>query len=499
MAGYQRVKKHHHRMGGGAPERALWPMQHHTPGVGGMERKTLGSGMFEVNRRLRDMNDGADGFTITEINPTSGAVQGLRPGNGGLNATTEFLLDPSSGKAWIPSETYFRISARIYRNTPSPVPGLTDLVPYDYAMNTGDSLAFAQWAWAAMFQQCRITVNGAEVESNLDPIHSVVSMSLSGADRNWLNTAGSSEIGAPLFDYAQRAADATSGQYVSWTFRMPLSFMENSDPIRNAQIRLLWTWSPQAEQACVDSADPLLAGVPGYQSWVAGATYTYLPGPPPTGVRGFIVQLNEFVMGAAIASPSHNIPLAMSQKIDLQPTLMTPTNIAQGATTASFNIAIPPSTYKVHIFFQSNQHGAQSQIPIDLFDDAFLTSLRISDQSGFIAPIPDYNIDFTVGPGSVGVQRPYYDWTAVNTQQNYCAGALANDEWEYSYPQYAFRYILPPGSVKNQLQVTVRFGTGWPVERGQLTMYLLAFHTASVGMEWNGDGTMKPLLISRDS
>lgn len=484
MSGHRKMR---HR-GGGAPMADLWPKQHHAIHPSEMERVTYGAGMFEVNQGFEDVNKGADGFTVTEINPTAGAINGQRPGVG-INGETTFLLDPSIGKCWVPSETYFRISAQIFRNT-SP---LTNLVPYNYSNNTGDSVAFANFAYAALFQQVRLTLNGAEVESNLDPIRSTVVMSMAGATQNWLNTGASAE---GYDTYANRSANCTSGLVVSWTFRMPLNYAEKTDIMRGVQARLIFTWNPGAEQAVIDSLDPKLIPSPGAQTWVAGVPYV------ANTTNGYIVQLTEFVMGAAIASPSHEITPKMGhkQKIDLCPTLITPQNIGVGATSGSFNIAIPPSTYKIVVFFQSTAHGSNSTEPIDEFDDAFTKSLRLSDQSGTIGPFPDYSTNFNVAAGAVGAWRPYYDWLAVNEQTDYEGGSMNYETWRDVRPMYAFRYILPKGSVKNNIQVTWSADTAWPGgNRGQLVMYVLAFHTARVAMEWREDGSMLPILISRDS
>lgn len=374
--------------------------------------------LFQPPGSLATTSGGANSFTVVEQPPDQGAVSG-RPGvSSGASGDVLFTLrcDP---RYWIPSETYFRIEGHFTIGDGSVA--LTWKGDTRIAANTdstaNSNIAYCQNWPSALFQTCRVLLNGTMLEQCQYVAQTDMVATISAATKGWLDSYGSAQgIGEPfmtrLANSAQYPSSAAAGaanfQEVVATWRPPLSILNYPYAIKGNQFRIIMSFAPQAEQQIIES---IASRAPG------------------TNYRFTIDKLSLMV---ATCTPDPSVAVPRRILIDLTPCATT--LVALSATSGSSNnVSIPPTTFRLAYAFQdansanSLAHGQNGLKPITDFALQFsngatdnacgLTGFRwSSSQLGFSWPQPDYA--FT-NPGSrADYERAYRDFIQTTQGDN---------------------------------------------------------------------------------
>lgn len=396
--------------------------------------------LFQSPDRLSSTNGGSVSFTVVEQPPDQGAVVGI-PGKSGLAQGDTIFTVRTDPRFIIFSECYFRIQGFF-----TSADGVSPLANIGTRASPQLITVCDNWP-AAMFQTCRVTLNGSQIEQCLNVPQTDTIATYSAATKSWLQSYGSaSGVGESLSNRilmagaqprnATLAGGAAQAGRICATFRPPLSIFNCATAIRGNQWRFILSWNPAAEQQVCESA--------GYdQTLATGGTPLRAIAGPAGQYRFNIAALTLFV---ATVSPDPSVPIPRRVLIDLTPCQTT--QLAVTSVPLSSNISVPPTTFRIAVAFQdanteenavgipfSSAHGANGIYPITNFTlgvssgaanantvligaPAWLSSFRISSsQLGLSIPIPDYAFTTIAGVGTVtsimsrqGIERAYRDF-----------------------------------------------------------------------------------------
>lgn len=391
--------------------------------------------LFQSPDRLSSTNGGSVSFTVVEQPPDQGSVTGFPGKTGSAQGDTIFTVrtDP---RFIIFSECYFRVQGH-FTNAAE-----TKALP-NIGTSANPQLITVCDNWpAALFQTCRVTLNGSQIEQCLNVPQTDTIATYSAATKSWLESYGSaSGVGESLQNRVIAAGAQPRGSTVAgnWgfltaTFRPPLSIFNCATAIRGNQWRFILSWNPSAEQQVCESA--------GIDQTAAGSG-----GPlPAIAVTDYRFKVDSLTLFVATVAPDPSVPIPRRVLIDLTPCQTT----YQGLTivTGSYNISVPPTTFRIAVAFQDANdeknavttawapaHGANGIFPITNFTlglsagannasnvlvgaPAWLKNFRISSsQLGLSIPIPDYAFNAVAGAGTVtsimsraGIERAYRDF-----------------------------------------------------------------------------------------